>query len=249
MAFTAKFQFVGSLRAFPGISKKGDRIPYIFNETPSVKDAIEAIGVPHPEVAAISINGRAVSFQERIHNLDEIVVFPKELAYIWPKSAWLLPSNLTSVKFIADVHLGKLARLLRLLGFDTLYRNCLDDKMIAAYSNEEKRIVLTRDVGLLKQRIITLGYWLRSQDPVEQTREVIRYYGLEHAFHPFSRCMKCNGPIVQPDKALVIDRLPDLVKKCQSEFYQCIHCRQIYWKGSHYDRMIHQIQAISSGIK
>ena len=120
------------------------------------------MGVPHPEVAEILLNGTPVSFQYPLQNEDQVHVFPASENQL-PELNSLQPPLPEFVKFVLDVHLGKLAKALRMLGFDTLYRNDLNDKTIANFAFSESRIVLTRDVDLLKNKEISRGYWLRSQ--------------------------------------------------------------------------------------
>jgi len=230
---TAQFKFHDSLNDFLLPRNKNSWINYSFNNTPAVKDAIEAIGIPHVEVKEISINGNAAGFYHPLHSNDTIEVYPFTQIFSSPQ------------KFILDVHLGKLARLLRLLGFDTLYQNNFTETTIITLAAQEERIVLTRDVGLLKNKTIELGYWLRSQQPLEQANEVLHRFVLKDKIQPFKRCLVCNGLIELVNKENVIAHFPPNTIDFFNEFYQCENCKRVYWKGSHYERMIQLIQKLA----
>ena len=145
-----------------------------------------------------------------------------------------------------DVHLGGLARLLRLLGIDALYKNNLHDREIVALAVEEGRAVLTRDIGLLKQKVLQYGYWLRSQHSEEQVTEVLNRFSLCQGIRPFSRCITCNGLLAEVPKAHILHHLPDDTKRIFQEFYQCTQCGKVYWKGSHYHNMQKVVERIRS---
>src|SRR5215203_6481431 len=221
----AQFKFHSTLVDFIRPRNKHSAIQYSFTNRPSIKDAIEAIGIPHVEVKEIVVNGKTAGLNHPLNADDIVEVYPyTQISFLSPK-------------FILDVHLGKLARLLRLLGFDTLYQNDYTDKTIAAIANGDERAVLTRDIGLLKHKSIRLGYWLRSQQTPEQLREVLYRFDLKNKITPFKRCMACNGIIENVEKESVIDQLQTNTAAWFNEFYQCRSCKKIYWKGSHYRRM------------
>lgn len=242
---SAKFCFYGPLNDFIQASGRDKTwISYTFKETPAIKDAIEAIGIPHPEVGAILSNNKAVGFMHPLHDLDEVEVFPYGHTPVLPQGYTLTSPYTGTERFVLDVHLGKLARSLRMLGFDTLYENNYSDKAIAEIAEKDARVVLTRDIGLLKQKMVQWGYWLRSQRSEEQLAEVIRYYKLRPKFRPLTRCLACNGIIEKTSKESVWDQLPPKTRQYYHEFYQCSSCRRVYWKGSHYERMQAFIRAI-----
>jgi uncharacterized protein len=241
MQHSATFYFNGSLTDFLPKSKKNTAITYAFKGTPAIKDSIEALGVPHTEVALIVTKAHAVGFDYLVNNNDEVQVFPYDMNGMLNK---LYEKIEHPLKFILDVHLGKLARLLRLLGFDACYENNLSDKTIAEISASEDRIVLTRDVGLLKHKAIKYGYWLRSQNSDEQLREVIKRYNLSSEIKPFTKCIACNGDIIPVSKDDVLEMLPPKTKDYFNEFFQCGNCKRVYWKGSHYERMIEFIKRL-----
>ena len=248
MSFSATFLFHGSLNDFLRKYQKNQRLQYQFDGKPSVKDAIEAQGVPHPEVAQILVNGKPVSFQCLLKPEDIVEVFPAPENQVSEFNS-LQPELQEKIKFMLDVHLGKLAKALRMLGSDTVYRNDLDDKTIAELAQNENRIVLTRDVNLLKMKAIKWGYWLRSQFLEEQLAEVVRYFKLQHKFAPFTRCLECNGLIREVPKAKVLEVLPPNTRRFFHEFYQCENCRKVYWKGSHFERMQEFISGLQQNYK
>ncbi len=234
---TASFRFYEELNDFLPEQKRKKSFSYRFSGSPSVKDAIEAIGVPHSEVDLILVNGESVTFSHHLSEEDNVSVYPVfECLDISPVNR-LRENPLRDTRFILDVHLGKLAKYLRMTGFDTLYERHYSDSEIVDISRNEKRIILTRDVGILKYKRVTHGYWIRSQDPVEQFREVIRHFDLSSQFQPFQRCMHCNGVIEKTSKSQIIQHLKPRTRQYYNDFYQCARCKKVYWKGSHVKRM------------
>jgi uncharacterized protein len=237
MFFTASFRFHFTLNDFLAPASRNSWIKYTFGEAPAVKDVIEALGVPHPEVNIIIVNCTAVDLTYKLQPDDKVEIYPAGPYTIWPPKYTLIPKSNLPHRFVLDVHLGKLARLLRMLGFDSVFNAELTDKEIANISIAEDRILLTRSIGLLKLRTITQGYWLRSQHPETQLQEVKSYYKLAPEFKLFSRCMVCNGNIEMVPKEQVWEILPPKTRLYFQEFYQCNICQRVYWKGSHYERM------------
>ncbi len=245
MAHQAGFRFYHSLNDFLSPVKKDARLAHSFTGLPAVKDAIETLGVPHPEVDVILINQQPAHLQTPLLPRAEVDVYPVLPSHIWPAGYSLAANPYGPAQFVLDVHLGKLARALRMFGFDAYYENSLDDKTIAAITAAEDRIVLTRNVGLLKHKAIRRGYWLRSQQPPEQLTEVIIYFNLIGSFRPFTRCMACNG-LIEPVLKKDIDA--GLLPKTRlyfNQFFRCLVCQRIYWQGSHYDRMQQFVQQLS----
>ncbi|MCP2044882.1 Mut7-C ubiquitin/RNAse domain-containing protein [Pontibacter sp. HSC-36F09] len=242
MSYTATFRFHDSLKDFLRPRQRHTAIFYTFAEHQTVKDMIEAMGVPHLEVKNVLVNGEELSFSQRIQAGDQVEVYSYEGG-----EAELLP-GIAEPRFVLDVHLGSLARYLRMLGFDTVYEQQLHDPELVQISSEEQRILLTRDVNLLKHKAIPAGYWLRSQQTEEQLQEVLARYKLADLFQPFTRCMVCNGPIVPVEKQEVLEQLPAKTKLYFDEFYQCQQCKRAYWKGSHYERMQELIRRIKEQV-
>ena len=225
--------------------KKQD-ISYSYIGMRSVKDLIENFGVPHVEVELILINGEPVTFDYHVKDRDRISVYPMFERFNMLKTSLLRDYNLRQNKFIADVHLGKLARHLRLLGFDTDYNNNRDDPELARISSEQHRILLTRDRQLLMRKIVQWGVIIRSDDPREQIVEVIKKIDLWDEIHPFTRCLSCNGIIQRlPSQSSLYDSMKSLIPlKVQlwcKEYTYCPSCKKVYWKGSHYDSLMKRI--------
>lgn len=240
----AFFRFYAELNDFLARSRKFRTFSYPFFGKPSVKDAIEAIGVPHTEVDLILVNHKSVDFFYHLQDADFISVYPVfELLDISPLTH-LRPEPLRKTKFILDVNLGKLARKLRLLGFDSLYSNRYEDKDIIETALAEKRIILTRDIEILKDKRLTHGYWVRSVYPEIQTEEVVKKFDLYSSIKAFKICMICNGKIVPVAKDKITNRLLPNTRKAFETFFICSACGKIYWQGSHYKRMNEFIQKI-----
>lgn len=193
--------------------------------------------MPHPEVEVILINETPAQFLQPLQGGDVVAIYPVAWKKKFPAAYSLRFGEAAPDKFVLDVHLGRLVRALRMLGFDSCYRNDYTDQEIAHIAEAENRIALTRDVGLLKQKSIRWGYWLRSQHLEEQLKEVISCFSLKDKIQPFTRCIACNGTITEVPKECVLAQLPPKTKQYFHVFYQCTNCRRVYWKGSHYDRM------------
>ena len=187
------------------------------------------------------MNSVSVDFDHCLNHLDRVSVYPVFESLDISPIVRLRPKPLRESTFILDVHLGKLARMLRLMGFDTLYQNDFDDPEIVKIGAEQNRIVLTRDIQLLKARAVTHGYWIRSLVPEEQLEEIINRFDLFSQIKAFHRCVTCNGIIEKTDKKKVLHLLEPKTKKYYEEFYQCRACGQVYWKGSHYPALMEKI--------
>lgn len=240
----AAFRFYEELNDFLPRHRKKVTWTYCFDGHPGIKDAVEAQGVPHTEVDLIVVNGCSVGFDYQLRRGDRVAVYPVFESLDISPAVRLRAAPLRRTAFILDVHLGKLARLLRLLGFDTLYRSDYDDPEIIRIALAQHRIILTRDRLLLHDRRITHARWLHSVWAEEQAVEVIRRFQLENDIRRFRRCPVCNGIIEPVEKTAVAARLEPLTKRYYSEFFQCSACRKIYWKGTHYDRIVKKLDAI-----
>lgn len=203
----------------------------------TVKDVLEATGIPHTEIDLILVNGDPVSFEHRPAVGDRIAVYPMFEALDIGSTARLRPEPLRHPRFVVDVNLGRLARLLRVLGFDVWWSSAADDQTLADISLDQQRILLTRDRGLLKRRTITHGLFVHSQHPEEQTLEVLRRLDLRRRIKPFTRCVRCNGQLAAVAKEQVIDQLEPLTRRYYDEFSQCPECGRIYWAGSHFEKL------------
>ena len=220
------FDIRNELSPFLAKELRGHAFPYACARAATLKNAIEALGVPHTEVGALAVNGAAATLDRTVREHDTIEVHP------W--TAQPLPPPL---RLLADAHLGGLARFLRMLGYDTLHQNAFGDAEIRRLAAEERRIVLTRDRELLKCREIGRGCYVRALKPEQQIREVAARYGLATLARPFTLCLHCNLALVPVDKTAVAHRLPPTVRAVQESFSYCQGCDRVYWPGSHYQRM------------
>lgn len=234
----ARFRFYEELNDFLPPEKRKIAFDYLFKGRPAIKDAIEALGIPHPEVDMILVNGRPVDFSYLLQEGDRVAVYPVFEALDISGVTRLREKPLRNPRFILDVHLGKLARGLRLLGFDTHYANYHSDREIIEISLAEQRIILTRDRGLLKNKEVRRGYWLRSQQPHQQLEEVLRRFDLASLARPFTRCLECNAEIVAVEKEMIAGQLLPDTRKFYRQFYRCRGCGKIYWQGSHYRKLL-----------
>ena len=241
---SAEFRFYEELNDFLPENKKKQSFQYYFSGAPAIKDAIEAIGVPHTEIDLIIVNDVSVGFDYHLCNNDRVAVYPIFESLDISPIIRLRSKPLRNPKFIIDVNLGKLIRLLRMLGFDAITNKGDSDLEIASKANRDLRILLTRDRNLLKINSITHGHWVHSIEPLEQVIEVIQRFDLWSQIVPFSRCIKCNGLIQPIDKEHTIQKVSAKTSQYYKKFYQCTSCGQIYWEGSHYIKMQRKIYKI-----
>ncbi len=227
----------------PDKRKKEYEIPFLIKRT--VKDLIEGEGVPHVEVDLILVNGISVDFEYHIGDGDRISVYPEFEMIDISEVSRLRPKPLRQTKFIVDANLGRLSRYLRMLGFDTVFDMNLHDPDIILIAGKEKRIILTRDLGILKNSRVVRGYFIRSQEPDQQLREVVNKFHLKGQFRPFTRCIACNGEIKPISKEEILGRVPEQVHNDFEQFYACTHCSRVYWEGSHHQRMLAKIQRLT----
>lgn len=232
-----KLTFVGELNDFFPESDIGQPIPHYLIQPSSIKDVIEALGVPHPEVDIIIANDRSVDFSYQLRNGDECSIYPPGNLIMYSPIIHLTPPIKAVPSFVLDTHLGKLASYLRMLGIDTIYDNDSDDQRLAEISSLEDRTLLSRDIGLLKRKIVKRGYYIRSTIPRDQLVEVINRYQLVKKITPFRRCIHCNGILNPIHKSVVEVQLQENTRQYYDEFKTCEGCSKIYWKGSHYLHM------------
>lgn len=230
-------RFYEELNDFLTPERVKKRFSFDFFGSPSVKDIIESLGVPHTEVDLILVGGRSVDFSYNAENGDDIAVYPVFESFDIKDVQRLRPFPLRNPKFVLDVHLGKLARLMRLLGLDTFYGNKLGEEEIVEISLSERRTILTKDLGLLKRGKVSHGYWIRNTDPREQIREVLERFDLINSVNAFSRCLECNSLLRKILKREVIEKLPEMVREYCDDYYICKSCNKIFWKGTHYQNM------------
>jgi uncharacterized protein with PIN domain len=205
---------------------------------PSIKHVVESLGIPHTEIELLVVNGISVGLDHRLEDGDRVAVYPVFESLDVGTLVRLRPAPLLDIRFILDVHLGRLALLLRLLGFDASFPGDVPDGELARISSEEGRVLLTRDTMLLKRSSVTHGCYVHSQDPEEQVVEILQRLDLRGAVRPFSRCSNCGAPLADVGKEKVLDRLEPLTRRYYDEFRECTRCGQVYWKGSHFEALL-----------
>lgn len=229
------FRFYAQLNDFLPRPRRGRRFLHVLPAPASVKDTIEALGVPHPEVDVILVNGRAEDFGYRLRAGDVVAVFPRFRALDLGGLRRAGADRPAAPRFTLDVHLGRLAAFLRLAGFDA--EVVTDDAGLAASSARDDRVVLTRDVALLKRGDVRHGHWVRHAHPEEQLVEVVAQFDLAARMAPFTRCLRCNTPLVAVEAETVAARLPSRTRACFQAFTRCPGCDRVYWRGAHHHRL------------
>jgi uncharacterized protein with PIN domain len=240
----AYFRFFANLNDFLPPGQRAASIPVPLPGIAAVKHPIESLGVPHPEIELILANGQPVDFRYQVQADDQIEVFPPDAAPAIEGAPLLRPPLAPPLRFVLDTHLGQLATYLRLLGFDSSYRNDYDDAELACISQEQQRVLLTRDRGLLKRKSVVYGYCVRVNESRQQLIDVMRRYRLLAEICPWRRCLRCNGLLEPAEKAQVLDQLAPKTRLYYDVFQRCQACGQIYWQGSHHARM----QAFVEGV-
>jgi uncharacterized protein with PIN domain len=236
---SATFRFYGELNDFLPRERRGHAFATPCARAATTKHMIEALGVPHTEVELVLVNGASSGLEQLLEDGDRVAVYPRFTA--------LDVAPLVRVRFVADAHLGGLARLLRMAGFDTIYDNSIHDDEIEERAIEDGRVVLTRDRELLKRRGVEYGCYVRALHAQEQLREVFERYGLAERARPFTLCLHCNAPLRDVPKSAVVDRLPPSVQELHEHFNTCDICHRVFWKGSHYKRMTALLAAATEG--
>jgi len=245
----AWFRFYAELNRFLAPSQRQCGFEWLCSQDASVKHMVEALGVPHTEVALILVNGQPVDFSYRLREQDRVSVYPY---FSCLKADAQPPVSLQPPGppcFIADAHLGRLARDLRMLGFDVLYRNDFSDADIVSIAVQEQRIVLTRDRDLLMRKPVARGCYLHAIASDSQLLEVMARYRLAERIMPLSRCLKCNGLLEPVSRQAVAGDLPEHSGACQQHFRRCSGCGKVYWEGAHVTRMRKRIAALLAAMR
>jgi hypothetical protein len=237
MTVTTTFRFYAELNDFLAPGRRAREFACRCARAASVKHMIEALGVPHTEVELVLVNGESVGFDRALGEGDRVAVYPRFEAFDVTPLLRVRERVLRETRFVADAHLGGLAHLLRMTGFDTLYDNRFRDDEIERIAAAQGRIVLTRDRDLLKRRGITHGCYLRALRSEPQLREVFDRLDLARSARPFTRCLSCNAPLRAIDKAQVAPRLPPGVRERYERFSACDGCARVFWEGTHWRRM------------
>jgi uncharacterized protein with PIN domain len=240
----------GDLNDFVPRESPGVEIDRRLDGRPSAKDLLESVGVPHPEIAAITVNGMPAGFNRHVGDGDRVEAWPADEAAMLGMVPVLPPEpeDTLEPRFIVDGHLGRLAAYLRMLGLDTWYRNDADDERLAAVAAAERRILLTRDRGLLKRSIVRRGTCIRSDRPFDQLVETTRRFGPVDRWQPFGRCIRCNALLVTVRRQEILDRLEPLTRIYYDDFRRCPGCDAVYWRGSHHERMGRLIMRVRADV-
>jgi uncharacterized protein with PIN domain/sulfur carrier protein ThiS len=231
-------RFYEELNDFLPKERRKKRFTHNFIDRTSVKDLIESLGVPHTEVDLILVNGNSVKFNYIINDGDDISVYPVFESLDISDVQHLRAKPLRKAKFICDVHLGTLARNLRMFGIDSYYKNNLNDEEIVKISLAEKRTILTRDIGILKRAEVTHGYFIRNDNPEKQISDVILRFSLIKLIKPFTLCLECGSKLVRISKKKILHLIPQNVRNEHNKFLNCINCKKIFWTGTHFNSMI-----------
>jgi uncharacterized protein len=241
---SATFRFYEELNDFLAPERRGREFACPCARAATVKHMIEALGVPHTEVELVLVNGESVGFERALGDGDRVAVYPKFEALDVTPLLRVRERALRETRFVADVHLGGLAHLLRMTGFDTLYENNFRDDEIERLAAAQGRIVLTRDRELLKRRGVTRGCYVRALRSELQLREVFDRLDLAGSAQPFTRCLSCNTPLRAIDPAQVASRLPPGVRERYERFAVCDGCLRVFWEGMHWRRMRELVDAL-----
>jgi len=242
---SAEFRFYEELNDFLAPERRKTTFPVPIDRGRSVKDAIESVGVPHTEVDLVLVDGTSVAFGHVLHGGERVAVYPVFERLDIAPIVRLRPSPLRETRFVLDCHLGKLARHLRMAGFDRLWETDYGDEEIVALSVTQKRVVLTRDKGLLKRRAVERGHFVRETQSEKQFCEVVRAFQLERLLKPFTRCRVCNSTLREVSGESVRGRVPEKVRGAQEDFTECPDCGRVFWRGTHYERLSRILRAVA----
>jgi len=231
------FRFYAELNDFLPAGRKQKAFNHGLKTPVTIGEAIESLNVPLSEVDMVLINSKPAEMNQTLHENDYISVYPVFESFDISPVSNNHKKPLRTTRFILDAHLGKLAKYLRMLGFDTLYRNDYEDSEIIAIARQENRIILTRDKPLLKSKKVQHGYYVRATEKHEQLVEVVRKFDLYNQFQSFTRCMTCNAGLVPKEKDAIINKINPDTASAFDEFYYCPDCDKVFWKGSHFERM------------
>jgi uncharacterized protein with PIN domain len=246
---TATFRFYEELNDFLAPERRRQEFSMPCARAATTKHMIEALGVPHTEVELILVNGESVGFERMLQDGDRVAVYPRFETFDITPLLRVRDQPLRITHFVADAHLGGLAHLLRMMGFDTLYRNDFADDEIVALAAAESRIVLTRDLELLKRRQVTHGCYVHALKPENQLREIFRRLDLARSARPFTLCLECNAPLKPVPREAAAGRVPPGVWQSQERYSGCDICQRLFWEGSHWRHMRTLVEELAAPVK
>ncbi len=234
------------LNDFLPLPRRRRAFSHTFAVAGSVKDALESLGVPHPEIDLILVNGEPVGFDRLLSPGDRVAAYQRfrrlDVSAVSP--VHVPPA--AEPRFLLDGHLGRLARYLRLLGLDAAHQAQAEDAQLAAAAAAEDRTLLTRDLDLLKRSVVRRGYRVRSTDPEEQAVEVVRHFGLADVLQPFTRCLPCGERLVEAAAAEAAGAPPGVAAR-HADYHRCPGCGRLYWRGSHFPRLTALAARVQAG--
>jgi uncharacterized protein with PIN domain/molybdopterin converting factor small subunit len=232
------FRFYEELNDYLPEGKRKVGFEYSFTGEVSIRDVFQSMEIPPDEIDLILVNQQSKGLDYMLQDGDRISVYPVFELFDLSGFSQLREKPLRNPRFICDVHLGRLCKYLRMLGWDTLYSNHYTPEEMIVLSRQEKRIILSRSYQLTRNKEVTRFYWIRSADPLEQIKDMINKLDLSNRAYPLTRCLNCNHKLVPVEKQEILHRLQALTAKYYSEFFNCPACDQIYWKGSHFENML-----------
>jgi uncharacterized protein with PIN domain len=242
----AIFRFYEELNDFLPKRRRKTDFRVDFKRRRSVKDMIEALGVPHTEIDLILVNGKSVDFAYVPKDGDRISVYPVFESLNIENVTRLRKVPLRKTKFIADIHLGDIVKYMRALGFDVFFNPSFSSRKIIDISKMENRIILTKSRRLLKFKEVTHAIYIRPGTTAEQIKRILDYLDIKDSINPFSRCLRCNSVVKSVPKESIADRIPPKTKEFCDQYTYCKFCDKIYWNGTHYIKMNKAIDHILS---
>jgi uncharacterized protein with PIN domain len=241
---TITLRFYAELNDFLSLERRQRDWVRPFQPPAPARHVIETCGVPHTEVELILRDGESIGLDASVGEGDRLAVYPMFESFDVRSLLRLRTRPLRRPRFVADAHLGALARRLRLLGFDTLWHNDWGDRALARLAAEEQRILLTRDRQLLMRQAVTHGCYLRSGSTAGQLAELIQRLQLCAEIAPFTRCMVCNGLLESLAPDVPPREVPPRVRERHRDFWRCGGCHRLYWMGSHWEALRRQVATL-----
>lgn len=236
------FRFYEELNNYlPDHMRKAWIESWIESET-SVGERLQSIGIPLDDIDLILVNQQSKGFDYILQDGDRVSIYPIFESFDVSAISQVREKPLRNLRFICDVHLGRLCKYLRMMGWDSLYSNQLTPQQIIELSRQEQRVILSRSVQLTRHKNVTHAWLIRSSDPLEQLKDLVTALDLSKWADPLTRCLNCNDKLVQVQKREILQRLQARTAKYYNEFFKCLTCDQIYWKGSHYENMLQFIE-------